>query len=61
VLDGPKAIQVMIGGNWVGRERVGDYTLISCESPIATKLLGKKVGDVIELPAGISTVHAVEH
>lgn len=61
VLNGPKVIKVMIGGHWIGRERVGDYILISCESPIATKLLGKKLGDRIEIPAGTSIVEAVDH
>ena len=55
VLRGPKIIKVMIGGHWIGRERVGEYALISCESPIAIKLLGKKLGDRIEIPCLLYT------
>lgn len=52
ILEGPKILRVMIGGNWIGREEVDGYKLVSYESPVAMKILGKKLGDEIELPAG---------
>ena len=59
ILEGPKTLHVMIGGHWVGRDQVDGHTLISCESPIAQKLLGKKVGDEVELPLGRSSVGVI--
>lgn len=55
-LTGNKVLKLMIGGNWVGRVSVEGYTLVSCESPIAKLLLGKKVGDSIILPRGESAI-----
>lgn len=55
-LVGASRLELMIGGNWVGREKVGSCMLISCESPIAQLLLGKKVGDTVELLKGVSTL-----
>jgi transcription elongation GreA/GreB family factor len=46
----------MIGGFWVGRQIIDDYKLIASESPVAIKVLGKKVGDEIDLPMGRSVV-----
>lgn len=58
-LTGKKVLKLMIGGNWVGRVCVGGYTLVSCESPVAKIVLGKKLGDSVILPSGESTVEAL--
>lgn len=55
-LSGTKNLRVMIGGHWIGRANVEGYTLVSYESPIALGLINKRVGDIVELPAGSSTV-----
>ncbi len=56
MLSGPIELKIMIGGNWIGRGSVDGYTLITCEAPIALRLLGKKVGDDVELPGGIGRI-----
>ena len=58
-LSGTTELKVMIGGSWIGRDRVDGYTLITCDAPIALRLLGKKEGDEIELPKGIGRVGVV--
>jgi transcription elongation GreA/GreB family factor len=58
-LKASKRIRVMIGGNWVGRSDVEGHTLISCESPIAVNLLGRRVGEQIDLSLGKSIIEAI--
>lgn len=55
-LSGTKNLQVMIGGDWIGRQHVDGYTLVSCESPVAISLVGKKEGEEVNLPMGKCTV-----
>jgi transcription elongation GreA/GreB family factor len=59
ILGGPRELKIMIGGNWVGRSMVDGYKLITCEAPIALLLLGKKVGDEVELPGVTSRLHHI--
>jgi transcription elongation GreA/GreB family factor len=51
-----REIKLMIGGNWVGREVVDGYRLISCETPIAHILLGKKVGAEVAFPTATAEI-----
>lgn len=53
ILRGKREIRLMVGGNWIGRGEVDGFRLITCETPIAKLLLGRKVGDEVELPAGL--------
>jgi transcription elongation GreA/GreB family factor len=58
-LIGPKTLKLLVGGNWVGREKVDGYTVITCESPIGKILMGKKLHDTVELPLGQSIIGLV--
>jgi len=58
-LIGPRTLKVMVGGHWVGRQKVDGYTLVSCESPVGKMLLGKKLLDTVDLPLGQSIVMVV--
>jgi transcription elongation GreA/GreB family factor len=55
-LTGPRTLKIMLGGHWIGREKVDGYTLVTCESPVAKLLIGKKLYDTVELPVGQSIV-----
>jgi transcription elongation GreA/GreB family factor len=55
-LVGTRTFKVMIGGDWVGREIVDGYTLVSSESPIAKSIMGKKLHDTVALAVGVSII-----
>jgi len=59
IVSGSTELRIMIGGSWIGRESVDGYTLITCDAPIAERLLGKKVGDEIEFPKGTGKVGVI--
>lgn len=42
----------MLAGHWTYRlgEFIGKHMIISCQSPLGSSLLGKKVGNVVTLP-----------
>jgi len=58
-LSGIKDLKIMIGGHWIGRVEVDGYTLVSFESPVATILKNKKVGEEAELLIGKYIVRAI--
>lgn len=60
-LTGPDKLLVLICGNWVGREEVEGHIAISCDSPMAQKLMGKRLGDKVELPKGTRIVSRISH
>jgi len=51
-LEGKEALRIYLGGDWVGREIVDGYKVVSRQSPIGMQLDKKHIGEVISLPAG---------
>lgn len=45
-------LRIFIAGTWTGRSEVNGARAVTCLSPIATLLIGKKVGDEVGLPKG---------
>ena len=58
-LEGPKQMKLAIGGEWVGRVELDGHSLVACMSPIAMALIGKKLGDRVQLPRGEFCINAV--
>lgn len=60
VLRGPSTLRIFVGGDWSGREQVGEYRVATAGSPIGQALLGRRVGDTIQLPKGSFVVHEIK-
>lgn len=59
ILRGVNEIKIMIGGNWVGRDELDGYKLITCDAPVARLLLGKSLGDEVVMQNQSTRLHKI--
>lgn len=59
ILHSTRHIKIMIGGNWVARGYVDGYKLITCEAPVAMQLIGKSIGETVEMPTTTAVIQDI--